>query len=134
MIDIVIPNNNEEEFIVMAEKLGYTGLCFLYDSNDYMNKQFENKKIKIEIGVLGDNKNIDKIKGKNEKVFVAVKSSNNDKEIMERSKETLEQRVKSIRIRRAGKPIDVAKVIYELAFNNDYISGSNITIDGADFI
>jgi len=86
MIDIVIPNNNEEEFIVMAEKLGYTGLCFLYDSNDYMNKQFENKKIKIEIGVLGDNKNIDKIKGKNEKVFVAVKSSNNDKEIMERSK------------------------------------------------
>ena len=54
--------------------------------------------------------------------------------IMKRSKETLEQRVKSIRIRRAGKPIDVAKVIYELAFNNDYISGTNITIDGADFI
>ena len=86
MIDIVIPTNNEEEFIVMAEKLGYTGLCFLYDFNDYMNKQFENKKIKIDIGVLGDKRNIDKIKRKNEKIFVVVKSSNNDKEIMERSK------------------------------------------------
>ena len=39
MIDIVIPNNNEEEFIVIAEKLGYNGLCFLYDLNDYSIKK-----------------------------------------------------------------------------------------------
>jgi len=31
MIDIVIPNNNEEEFIKMAEKLGYKELLFLYN-------------------------------------------------------------------------------------------------------
>ena len=38
-MDVVIPNNNEEEFITMAEKLGYKALCFLYDINDYPNKQ-----------------------------------------------------------------------------------------------
>lgn len=31
MIDIVMPNNNEKEFIAMAKKLGYTGLIFVYD-------------------------------------------------------------------------------------------------------
>ncbi len=31
MIDIVLPNGNEEEFIAIAEQLGMTGLCFLYD-------------------------------------------------------------------------------------------------------
>lgn len=30
MIDIVFPEQNEEEFISMAEKLGYDSLCFFY--------------------------------------------------------------------------------------------------------
>ncbi|MBU0536101.1 MAG: hypothetical protein KKE20_03995 [Nanoarchaeota archaeon] len=30
MIDIVFPNQNEEGFVKMAEKLGYTALCFFY--------------------------------------------------------------------------------------------------------
>ncbi len=30
MIDIVIPEQNEREFIAMAEKLGYDSLCFYY--------------------------------------------------------------------------------------------------------
>lgn len=92
MIDIVIPNNNEEEFIQMAEKLGYAGLCFLYDFNGYSNnkKEFKNTNPKITIytGILADNRNINKIKTKlkDEKIFVAVKSSNNDREIIEKSK------------------------------------------------
>ncbi|MDP6139299.1 MAG: hypothetical protein QGI89_04355, partial [Candidatus Woesearchaeota archaeon] len=66
MIDIVIPKNNEEDFVAIAEKLGYKGLCFLYNYNDYLNKQknFETKKIKIYTGVLAENKNINKIKSK----------------------------------------------------------------------
>lgn len=90
MMDIVIPHNNEEEFIVMAEKLGYTDLCFLYSFNDYLSKQkkSETNKIKIFEGVLADNKCIYKIKAKLKKdnVFVAVRSSSNDREIIEKSK------------------------------------------------
>lgn len=89
-MDIVIPHNNEEEFIVMAEKLGYTDLCFLYSFNDYLSKQkkSETNKIKIFEGVLADNKCIYKIKAKLKKdnVFVAVRSSSNDREIIEKSK------------------------------------------------
>ena len=91
MMDIVVPDNNEEEFIAMAEKLGYKALCFLYNLNGYLNKQknFEAKKIKIYAGILADSKNINKIKSKlnNNDIFVAVKSSTNDKEIIEKSNE-----------------------------------------------
>lgn len=90
MMDIVIPANNEEEFVEIAEKLGYKALCFLYGVNEYSNvqKKVESKKIKIYTGILADSNNINKIKGKfgNTKVFVAVKSSNNDREIIEKSK------------------------------------------------
>ena len=90
MIDIVIPCNNEEEFIAMAEKLGYKALCFLYKLNDYLSKQknFEAKKIKIYAGILADSKDINKIKSKlnNNDIFAAMKSSNNDREIIEKSK------------------------------------------------
>jgi RNase P/RNase MRP subunit p30 len=34
MIDIVIPNRNEEEFIARAKTLGYSGLIFLYIQKD----------------------------------------------------------------------------------------------------
>ena len=60
MIDIVIPNNNEEEFITIAEKLGIKELMFLYPYENYIklkdniNKKKEiegkNKKIKIHYG------------------------------------------------------------------------------------
>lgn len=92
MIDFVIPNNNEDEFIVMTDKLGYKGLYFLYDLNDYLNKNktisTNNKKIKIYTGILADKKNIYKIKTKfkNKDIFVAVKSSNNDREVIEKAK------------------------------------------------
>ena len=91
MIDITIPNNNEEEFITIAEKLGYRGLCFLYDFISYSNKQEKsgkNEKIKIYTGILADGKNIYKIKSKlkNEKVFVAAKSSDDDREIIKQAK------------------------------------------------
>ncbi|MFO8015538.1 MAG: RNase P subunit p30 family protein [Candidatus Woesearchaeota archaeon] len=34
MIDVIRPRNNEKDLISMAEKLGYSGLCFLYDRPD----------------------------------------------------------------------------------------------------
>jgi RNase P/RNase MRP subunit p30 len=88
MIDIVIPRNNEEEFILVAEKLGYTGLMFLYDLDAYdgWGKEFPGK-VKIYKGILANSKNINNIKskGRYKTTFVAVKSFGNDREIMERS-------------------------------------------------
>lgn len=34
-IDIVIPKDNEEKFVLMAKRLGLSGLCFLYSKKDY---------------------------------------------------------------------------------------------------
>jgi hypothetical protein len=31
MIDVVFPDGNEQEFIAMAKKLGYKGICFVYE-------------------------------------------------------------------------------------------------------
>lgn len=93
MIDIVIPYNNEKEFISIAEKLGYKGLCFLYDFSTYLIKkekinEIKDNKIKIHRGILANNKNIHKIKNKlkDENIFVAIKSDINDREIIEGSK------------------------------------------------
>ncbi len=43
-IDIVLPNNNENAFVVMAKRLGFDGLIFLYDkypSTDCAIKDFK---------------------------------------------------------------------------------------------
>ena len=92
MIDIVIPKNNEKEFIEIAEKLGYKELVFLYSLNEFQNKkEFEFKKIKINIGILADSSNIYKIKNKfkDKKIFIAIKSSDNDRDIIEKSRANL---------------------------------------------
>ena len=64
--------NSIEEIVKFAEKLGYTGLYFLYNFNDYLNnrKEFDkNNKIKIYTGILVDSRNINKInKLKNKEV------------------------------------------------------------------
>tara|TARA_Y100000310_G_scaffold2558_1_gene3286 strand:+ start:3428 stop:4030 length:603 start_codon:yes stop_codon:yes gene_type:complete len=91
MIDIVIPNNNEEEFITIAEKLGYGGICFLYDIEDYLNNKKKlqiGHKLKISFGILANSRNINKIKVKlkGQKVFIAIKSSNMDRQVIEGSK------------------------------------------------
>src|SRR3989344_4351641 len=90
MIDIVTPNNNEEEFIRIAEKLGYRELLFLYDFDEYSEKQQNgkapNSKIKISHGILANERNIQKInnKFKNKNIFVAIKSSMSNREIIEK--------------------------------------------------
>lgn len=90
MKDIVIPDNNEEEFIAIAPKLGYKTLYFLYNYDDYQskNKNFADiPNIKIVNGVLADSKKLKKIKNKMEEgsVFAAAKSSDKDMEVMEGS-------------------------------------------------
>jgi len=95
MIDIAIPLDNEEEFIKIAEKLGYEELLFLYDFDEYMAKQRHNNapnpKIKIKYGLLATEKNIQKISSKfrNETIFLVIKSSTQNREIIEKSQVNL---------------------------------------------
>ena len=95
MIDFVVPNNNEEEFIAMAERLGYKELFFLYNLHEYITKQEKSEKnnnkvnkIKIHNGVLADKNTLYKIQNKlkDKEAFVAIKSSSNDKEAIEKSR------------------------------------------------
>jgi len=86
MIDFVFPNNNEKEFIKIAEKLEYKTLYFLYSYDDYFNKKtIESKKIRICKGILADSRNINKIP-KKDKIFVAVPGSMYNRDIIEKSR------------------------------------------------
>ena len=51
-----------------------------------------------------------------------------------RDKDFLDRRAESVRLGRAGDAEDVAKLIFNLCFENEFIVGENIKIDGADFI
>ena len=53
MIDIVFPDGNEKEFIEMAKRLGYSGICFVYNNP----KKIEIKSnLKIISGTICKNK------------------------------------------------------------------------------
>lgn len=91
MIDIVLPKDNEIEFIEIASKLGIKKLYLLYDFDEYdedENKKklnlIENKKINFEIGFIVNQKNINKA-FQLSKLLVA-KSSGNDRFFIESKK------------------------------------------------
>jgi hypothetical protein len=50
IIDIVIPQNNEQEFIDMAKRLGYKALCFAYDRK--RSASYDSKGLRILVGML----------------------------------------------------------------------------------
>ena len=58
-VDVVFPNGNEKEFIELAPRLGYGGLCFVYpyDRNVYkyeekIKKLQRNSKLKLYYGFI----------------------------------------------------------------------------------
>ncbi len=55
-------------------------------------------------------------------------------EVLNRDVSFLEERGKSVRVGYSGTPEDVSNMIYNLAFENNFICGEIIKIDGADFI
>jgi len=75
MIDVVIPNKNEEEFIKIAEKLGYKKIIFLYTSEKSVS-QIKSEKIKTEFGVITT-------KGGKGKYPTFMQSGENDQKIVE---------------------------------------------------
>lgn len=91
MMDIAIPSNNENEFIEIAEKLGYNELYFLYNFNNYLEKkeklQLNKTKLKLNIGILVDFNNVFKIKNKikDKNFFTVIKNTDDNRKIIEKS-------------------------------------------------
>ena len=134
MIDIIIPNNNEEEFIKMAEKLGYKELLLLYNFDEYMKKQQNaklNPKIKISYGILANERNIQKINNnfKNKNVFIAIKGSIKNREIIEKSQANLifalEEAGKKDFMHQRGSGLD--HILAKLAHDNNVIIGFSLS-------
>jgi len=88
-IDYVFPDGNEEEFIEMALKLGYGGLCFIYrysrnmDNDEKVKKLQEKTKLKLSYGFLASLKDANKIKSKN---LIFVKGSAKNRFFIEKKK------------------------------------------------
>ncbi len=82
-IDIVFPNGNEKEFIELAEKLSYTHIVFVYDEPNRIPKEKLKSKIKVLAGLVAGDKEIQKAKKYAD--IVLVKSSGNDRWVLEKS-------------------------------------------------
>ncbi|MBI2656040.1 hypothetical protein HYX06_06475 [Candidatus Woesearchaeota archaeon] len=89
--DVVIPKNNEAEFIEIAAKLGIKKMHFLYDFDGYNEEKakkkldsIDNKKISIEIGFLINQKNLNKAAKISR--FLTAKSSDKDRFFIESKK------------------------------------------------
>ena len=87
-IDIVFPKNNEKEFIRLAEKLDWGGLCFVYSGNFKNNKTrlkelSKTTKLKLFAGLLALQKDIQKARQISD--LVIVNSSEKDQYVLEKS-------------------------------------------------
>lgn len=90
--DIVIPNNNEADFIEIASKLNIKKLYFLYDSDEYNEENTQKKlssiknpkNVNIEISFVVNQKNINKAVQQSR--FLVAKSSDKDRVFIEGKK------------------------------------------------
>ncbi|MBW2991644.1 hypothetical protein KY345_00320 [Candidatus Woesearchaeota archaeon] len=80
MYDFVFPEGNEEEFISMAKRLGYSEICFVYSLKDF--KRFESD-FKVYTAVMED-KNFDKARQRAD--FVIAKAGEDVRRVIESGK------------------------------------------------
>ncbi len=88
MTEIALPDNNEQEFLEVASRLGIKKLCFLYDFNEYASKAQkntnlakENKNIALEIGFIVNQKNIGR--ASQQSSILVAKSSDKNQPLIE---------------------------------------------------
>ncbi|MBS3176877.1 hypothetical protein J4457_06605 [Candidatus Woesearchaeota archaeon] len=97
-IDIVVPKNNEQEFLLMAEKLGYTAIIFFYKNKPEI-KKITHEKVQVFIACSEKTNDVD---------LVIHEHDQRDREIIERQQAQLisklesEQRKDFIRQRASG--------------------------------
>jgi RNase P/RNase MRP subunit p30 len=89
--DIVLPGNNEKEFIDIAAKLGIGKLYFLYEFDGYNEEKIRkrldlagNEKISVQMGIIIKLKNLNR--ASNMPKFLAAKSSADDRGAIESKK------------------------------------------------
>ncbi len=90
--DIVIPNNNEAEFIEISSKLNIKKIYFLYDFDEYNEENTQkklssiknHKNVNIEIGLMVNQKNINKAVQQSR--FLVARSSDKDRIFIEGKK------------------------------------------------
>ena len=91
--DIVMPKNNEEEFIEIACRLTFKKIVFLYDPNEYSQEKqqklmhIKSRNMHIETGFIANPKNISKALGQSK--LIAAKSSDKDRILIESKKVNL---------------------------------------------
>jgi len=88
--EIVIPRDNEEEFIQLGLKLGMKNICFLYSFDENSKVKIEkltelnHKNIKIESGLIVNGKNVNEALQQSK--FPVAKSSDQDRILIESKK------------------------------------------------
>lgn len=89
--EIVLPNDNEEEFIEIASKLSIKKLFLLYDFDKYDEEKIQkklnsvkNKKVNVETGFIVNQKNMKKASDRFR--LLVVKSSDKDRFFLESKK------------------------------------------------
>lgn len=82
--DIVFPDENEHEFLEMAKKLGYNELLFVYEMGrrPLPKPVVKDVSLKVRVGLLASPKQVQK--AKQLCPFVLVRSSPDDREVIER--------------------------------------------------
>lgn len=80
--DVCFPKNNEEEFVEIAKKLGTGCLIFVYEFINFKDLDEKRKKlseindIKVDIGVLVNDKTVEKLQKSDDYVFARTPSKN----------------------------------------------------------
>jgi RNase P/RNase MRP subunit p30 len=81
--DIVFPDNNEGEFLRLAEKLGYAKLIFVYDyRKGFKPGPLKSDAVEVTIGILAAPKNVASAKKLTD--LVLTKSSDSDRYVIEK--------------------------------------------------
>jgi len=80
MGDFVFPRGNEQDFVDMAVRLGYSSICFVYEPKSF--KRFSCDKLKVFCGVLSD-------KPFSGADFVIVKANDSVRPVLEQGKVNL---------------------------------------------
>jgi len=130
--DLVLAKDNEKEFIDLAEKLKTNGLCFIYSfktredflkKNEQIKKLQQKTKIRLFSGLIADSKNI--IKAKKLTNLVIYKSTGNDRQVIEKSKQSIVFGLEIIAARDSmhSRNSGLNQVLCKLANKNNIIIG-----------
>jgi ribonuclease P/MRP protein subunit RPP1 len=77
MIDIVFPDKNEKEYLELAEKLGYSCLVLVYETQkDVPDLKKFNTKLKLKTALLAAQKKVQSARTKSKLVFVKAVEDN----------------------------------------------------------